>query len=315
LIDNIRHKSVRKKTASRIAAIQILYLHQFNDQPLFESISIYELHYKKFLLKKLDIKIVSAGFDPISKLNEIPNNPKQRYELMTKDMPLGGEFSLDMMYRTCGTQLNIDFNSEEDFVKKFKIVNSIVPIAISLFANSSIVEKKNSNYLSYRSKVWQSTSRAGLPKLFLEDLNFEKYADFVINFQFLYSSFYVNSPSKITLLIVDNAIPVCDLIDLYEYPSLRNLITKDSFKGLILGLPPRLFPDNFLRKSCSLFLSPKLLSSRLSNSYKILKIEEFSLGDSLAAKKPDKVRNLISLLISLLIVLKHSFLFLNARSS
>ena len=56
MIDNIRHKSIRKKTASRIAAIQILYLHQFNDQPLFESISIYELHYKKFLLQKLDIK-------------------------------------------------------------------------------------------------------------------------------------------------------------------------------------------------------------------------------------------------------------------
>ena len=56
MIDNIRHKSIRKKTASRIAAIQILYLHQFNDQPLLESISIYELNYKKFLLEKLEIK-------------------------------------------------------------------------------------------------------------------------------------------------------------------------------------------------------------------------------------------------------------------
>ena len=136
--------------------------------------------------KKLDIKIVSAGFDPISKLDEIPNNPKQRYELMTKDMPLGGKLSLDMMYRTCGTQLNIDYNSEEDFVKKFKIVNSIVPISIALFANSSIVEKKNSGYLSYRSKVWQSTSRGGLPKLFFEELNFEKYAEFIINFPILF---------------------------------------------------------------------------------------------------------------------------------
>jgi len=136
--------------------------------------------------QKLDINIVSAGFDPISKLNEIPNNPKQRYELMTKDMPLGGELSLDMMYRTCGTQLNIDYNSEEDFIKKFKIVNSIVPISIALFANSSIVEKKKSNYLSYRSKVWQSTSRGGLPKLFFENLNFEKYAEFVINFPILF---------------------------------------------------------------------------------------------------------------------------------
>ena len=96
----------------------------------------------KQVTKKLDIKIVSAGFDPISKLGEIPNNPKQRYKLMTRDMPLGGELSLDMMYRTCGTQLNIDYNSEQDFAKKFKIVNSIVPISIALFANSSIVEKK-----------------------------------------------------------------------------------------------------------------------------------------------------------------------------
>ena len=136
--------------------------------------------------KKLNISIVSAGFDPISKLSEIPNNPKQRYKLMTKDMPLGGELSLDMMYRTCGTQLNIDYSSEEDFIKKFKIVNSIVPISIALFANSSIVEKKKSKYLSYRSKVWQNTSRGGLPKIFFDNFNFEKYADFVINFPILF---------------------------------------------------------------------------------------------------------------------------------
>ena len=140
----------------------------------------------KQVTKKLDINIVSAGFDPISKLEDIPNNPKQRYELMTKDMPLGGELSLDMMYRTCGTQLNIDYSSEQDFIKKFKISNSIVPISIALFANSSIVEKKNSNFLSYRSKVWQSTSRGGLPKLFFDNLNFEKYANFVMNFPILF---------------------------------------------------------------------------------------------------------------------------------
>ena len=140
----------------------------------------------KQVTKKLNIKIVSAGFDPISKLEEVPNNPKQRYELMTNDMPLDGELSLDMMYRTCGTQLNIDYGSEKDFIKKFKIANSIVPISIALFANSSIVEKKNSNYLSYRSKVWQNTSRGGLPKLFFDDLNFEKYSDFVMNFPILF---------------------------------------------------------------------------------------------------------------------------------
>jgi len=140
----------------------------------------------KQIIKKLNLKIVSAGFDPISKISEVPNNPKQRYEVMTKDMPSGGELSLDMMYRTCGTQLNVDYKSEEDFIKKFKVVNSIVPISIALFANSSIVEKKNSNYLSYRSKVWQNTSRGGLPEIFFDNMDFEKYSDFTMNFPMLF---------------------------------------------------------------------------------------------------------------------------------
>ena len=170
----------------------------------------------KQVTKKLDIKIVSAGFDPISKLNEIPNNPKQRYEVMTKDMPLGGELSLDMMYRTCGTQLNVDYESEEDFIKKFKVSNAIVPISIALFANSSIVEKKNSSYLSYRSKVWQNTSRGGLPRLFLENLNFERYADFVINF------------------------PILFIQDKDQYISGRNYIFKDFMEGKIEEINNRL---------------------------------------------------------------------------
>ena len=136
--------------------------------------------------KKIGLKIVSAGFDPISTLSEVPNNPKQRYEVMTRDMPNGGSLSLDMMYRTCGTQLNVDYKSEEDFIKKFKIINSLVPISIALFANSSIVEKKNSGFMSYRSKVWQETSRGGLPEVFFDNMNFEKYADFTINFPLLF---------------------------------------------------------------------------------------------------------------------------------
>ena len=135
----------------------------------------------KQVIEKLDLKIVSSGFDPISRLQDVPNNPKQRYEVMTRDMPLDGKLSLDMMYRTAGTQLNLDYTSEEDFVKKFKLVNYLVPISIGLFANSSIVEKNKSGYLSYRSRVWQQTSRGGLPELFLKNINFESYAEFIMN--------------------------------------------------------------------------------------------------------------------------------------
>jgi glutamate--cysteine ligase len=140
----------------------------------------------KEVTKSLDVSIVSSGFDPISKLSEINSNPKQRYKLMNKEMPKNGKMSLDMMYRTCGTQVNLDYTSEKDFSKKFYVANRIVPIIIALFANSSIVEKNYSKFLSYRSYVWQSTSRGGLPKTFLEEMNFEKYSDFIINFPMLF---------------------------------------------------------------------------------------------------------------------------------
>ena len=137
-------------------------------------------------LKRLNLVLISSGFDPISKIEEVPSNPKNRYELMTKIMPLFGKLSLDMMYRTCGTQVNIDYTSEKDFSKKFFVVNRLTPVTIALFANSGIVEKNKSGYLSYRSYAWQNTYRGGLPKIFLENLDFEKYADFSLNYPILF---------------------------------------------------------------------------------------------------------------------------------
>ena len=146
------------------------------------------------ICKEIGLKTMSIGYDPITKLNNAPKNPKQRYRLMTKEMPKGGKLSLNMMYQTSGTQINLDYLSEDDFKKKFKIISYLTPIAIGIFANSAILENKPSGYLSYRSKVWQNTSRGGLPKIFLENMDFEKYADFAINFPLLF--IYKNNDHK-----------------------------------------------------------------------------------------------------------------------
>ena len=146
------------------------------------------------ICKEIGLKTMSIGYDPITKLNNAPKNPKQRYKLMTKEMPKGGKLSLNMMYQTSGTQINLDYLSEDDFKKKFKIISYLTPISIAIFANSTILENKPSGYLSYRSKVWQNTSRGGLPKIFLENMDFEKYADFAINFPLLF--IYKNNDHK-----------------------------------------------------------------------------------------------------------------------
>ena len=137
-------------------------------------------------VEKYSLKTLSVGYDPITDLNDVPNNPKKRYNIMTEEMPKNGELSLHMMYQTCGTQINLDYSSESDFKKKFKVISFLTPLTIALFANSALKNNKPSGFLSYRSKVWQSTSRGGLPKFFLEDMTFEKYCDFALNFPLLF---------------------------------------------------------------------------------------------------------------------------------
>jgi glutamate--cysteine ligase len=136
--------------------------------------------------KKFDLKMMATSFDPFSKIENVPKTPKQRYALMKNEMPKNGKLSLEMMYQTCGTQINLDYTSENDFIKKFKLSSFLVPLSIAIFANSPIKENKLNGYLSYRSYVWQNTSRGGLPKIFLEDMNFEKYVDMAINMPLLF---------------------------------------------------------------------------------------------------------------------------------
>ena len=40
---------------------------------------------------------------------------------MREYMPKVGSMGLDMMFRTCTVQVNLDFSSEEDMVKKFRV--------------------------------------------------------------------------------------------------------------------------------------------------------------------------------------------------
>ena len=132
------------------------------------------------------MKTLSIGYDPSTDIADVPNNPKKRYKVMTSEMPKNGELSLEMMYQTCGTQINLDYTSEQDFIKKFKVISYLTPLTIALFSNSAIKKSKPTGFLSYRSKVWQNTSRGGLPKVFLENMDFEKYADFSLDFKLLF---------------------------------------------------------------------------------------------------------------------------------
>jgi len=114
----------------------------------------------------------------------MPVMPKGRYKIMTAYMPKVGTLGLDMMYRTCTVQANLDFSDEADMVKKLRVSLALQPVATALFANSPFTEGKPNGYLSFRSHIWTDTDnqRAGmLPWAFEDGMGFERWVDYALD--------------------------------------------------------------------------------------------------------------------------------------
>jgi glutamate--cysteine ligase len=110
--------------------------------------------------------------------------PKGRYKIMTAYMPKVGTLGLDMMYRSCTVQVNLDFADEADMVKKLRVGLALQPVATALFANSPFTEGKPNGFLSYRSHIWTDTDRARtgmLPFAFEDGMGFERYVDYALD--------------------------------------------------------------------------------------------------------------------------------------
>ena len=131
----------------------------------------------------LGIGFLGVGFSPIWTLEQVPQMPKQRYGVMTRYMPQVGKRGLDMMYRTATIQVNLDFGSEADMVKKLRVSLALQPIATALFASSPFTEGKPNGFKSMRSEVWRDTdkNRTGmLPFAFESGMGYERYVDYAL---------------------------------------------------------------------------------------------------------------------------------------
>jgi len=138
----------------------------------------------KSVASEFGVGFLGDGFNPKWPREAIPIMPKARYEIMREYMPKKGKLGLDMMLRTCTVQVNLDFDSEADMVRKFRVSMALQPIGTALFANSPFVEGKPSGLLSTRSQVWLDTDpdRCGiLPFVFEPGMGYERYVDWMLD--------------------------------------------------------------------------------------------------------------------------------------
>jgi glutamate--cysteine ligase len=133
---------------------------------------------------ELGLGFLGIGIQPKWRRQDIPVMPKARYDIMRAYMPTKGSLGLDMMLRTCTVQTNLDFESESDMVRKFRISLALQPLATALFANSPFVDGAPNGYLSYRTHIWSDTDpdRCGTPAFVFEPgMGFEAYADYALD--------------------------------------------------------------------------------------------------------------------------------------
>jgi glutamate--cysteine ligase len=138
----------------------------------------------KKVAEDLGVAFLGMGFAPTWKRSDMIWMPKGRYKIMGEYMPKKGKLGLDMMLRTCTVQVNLDYSSEADMVKKFRVSLALQPLATALFADSPFYEGKPSGYLSYRSHIWTDTDpdRTGvLPFVFEDGMSYERYVDYMLD--------------------------------------------------------------------------------------------------------------------------------------
>jgi len=136
------------------------------------------------IAEPLGIGFIGLGASPIWSMEETPIMPKGRYKIMRAYMEKVGRLGRQMMFRTCTVQSNLDFGSEADMVKKFRVSLALQPLGTALFANSPFLEGRPNGFLSYRSQIWTDTDpdRTGmLPFVFEDGFGFERYVDYALD--------------------------------------------------------------------------------------------------------------------------------------
>ena len=132
----------------------------------------------------MGVRFMGIGAAPEWTHDQMPVMPKGRYRLMTDYMASVGTHGTQMMYRTSTVQVNLDYASEADMVKKLRVALALQPVATALFASSPFFDGKLNGHRSWRSRIWRGldNSRTGmLPFAFDEGMGFQAYVDWVLD--------------------------------------------------------------------------------------------------------------------------------------
>jgi glutamate--cysteine ligase len=136
------------------------------------------------LSRAMGVRWLGVGFHPFARREDFEWVPKQRYGVMREYLPTRGAHALDMMLRTCTVQVNLDYESEADAMRKMRVSLALAPLTTAMFANSPWKEGRPHGGLTYRGRIWLDVDpdRTGLvPGLWKKRARFEDYVEWALD--------------------------------------------------------------------------------------------------------------------------------------
>ena len=125
------------------------------------------------LLNRKNQGLITTSYHPVSKIEDLKLLPKKRYDFMFNYFKTKGKYAHNMMKGTAALQVSIDFSSEEDYKRKFKVANALSPVLHGIFDNGFYFEGERWPKYNLRAEIWNNcdSARCGIvDKALDEDL-------------------------------------------------------------------------------------------------------------------------------------------------
>lgn len=128
--------------------------------------------------------LMATGYHPVTKIDEIKILPKKRYDYMFNYFKKTGTHAHNMMKGTAALQISLDYLNEEDYRKKYRVINALSPVMYAILENARYFENEIREEHAVRAFIWENTDkdRSGIvPGALKDNFGYRKYAEFVLN--------------------------------------------------------------------------------------------------------------------------------------
>ena len=147
--------------------------------------AIYERFVREItpILKEHAYEMVTCGYQPGSRVEDLELLPKPRYRFMDAYFAKIGPYGRQMMRGTASTQVSVDYYSEEDFSDKYSIAYALKDVLTHFSSNSPVYEGGGYTGFTLRDDIWSKTDARRVdvaPYMIDGTMSFEDYADFVL---------------------------------------------------------------------------------------------------------------------------------------